>query len=115
MTVNYERIVQWVAGPFAMATGVAATKLVEHLTFLGQVGLKQSAVAHAIVVAVTFGVTTLVTYAAHHKWLSNLAKWWTVAPSVSATPVVSNTPSADASRADALRAQVRSMGGVPGA
>lgn len=115
MNTPYERIVQWAAGPVSVCAGVAATKLTEHLTFLGQVGLSHNAIAHAIVAAMTFAIGAGVTYAAHHKWLENLAKWW-VASGVTPPAVLQpSTQPEDPSTvtANALRAQVRSLGGTP--
>lgn len=76
MRIPYERIIQWFAGPIAALAGWLATKLVEHTSFLGQVGLGKNAIAHAIVVVGTFATTAAVTYLAHQKWMSNLAHWW---------------------------------------
>lgn len=93
----YERIVQWTAGPISIVAGWLATQLTLHAGILGSLGLSGNAsaivragshlavvpgstgtatIAHAIVVALTFITGTAVTYAAHHKWLSNLSKWW---------------------------------------
>lgn len=119
--MTYERVIQWTAGPFAMAVGVAATKLVEHLTFLGQVGLQKSAVAHGIVVVVVFGVTTLVTYAAHHKWLTNLAKWWDASgvtdPAVSepGPSAPADTAATESAEITTLREQITNAGMTPNA
>lgn len=72
----YERIVQWAAGPIAIFAGWLATQLVANIHIFGQLGLGKDKVAHAIVLAASFVVGALVTYAAHHKWLSNLPTWW---------------------------------------
>lgn len=74
--VPYERIVQWTAGPIAIVAGWLATLLTSHLSFLGKGVSGHSQVAHAIVGGLTFVVGAGVTYAAHHKWLDNLTKWW---------------------------------------
>jgi hypothetical protein len=74
----YERIVQWLAGPTAAVAGWLATQLVNHVNVFGALGLSRDQVARAIVDAMTFAVTALVTYAAHQKWLDNLPKWWAV-------------------------------------
>lgn len=76
MSVPYERIVQWTAGPIAVVAGWLSTVLVANVGVVGELGLNQNKVASGIVAAVTFVVSTGVTYAAHHKWLSNLPKWW---------------------------------------
>lgn len=77
MKPPYERIVQWTAGPIAIIAGWGATLLTSHLSFLGKGVTGHSQVAHAIVGGLTFLVGAGVTYAAHHKWLDNLSKWWT--------------------------------------
>ncbi len=99
--MNYERIVQWAAGPIAIVSGWLATQITNHLNLLGSLGFSastithaqhltgqhlaqvtsvqtvgQNPIAHAIFNAVTFAVGALVTYAAHHKWLSNVPAWW---------------------------------------
>lgn len=72
----YERIVQWAAGPIAILAGWAATQITQHVGLLGGFGLGHDQIAHAIVTSVTFAVGAGVTYAAHHKWLTNLARYW---------------------------------------
>lgn len=76
MSVPYERIVQWSAGPIAALAGWLATRLVANVSLFGSMGIGKNQIAQAIVTAVTFAVTAGVTYAAHHKWLSNLPQWW---------------------------------------
>lgn len=73
----YERIVQWVAGPVAGAVGFGFTELVTHVGVVGTIAHGHEAdISRAIVQGTTFLVSTGVTYAAHHKWLSNLQAWW---------------------------------------
>lgn len=72
----YDRVVQWVAGPFAVVVGGLATKMVANWNFLGQIGLGRSTTAHYVTDCVVFIVSSGVTYLAHHKWLDNLSKWW---------------------------------------
>lgn len=91
MNPPYERIIQWSAGPVSTASGLLAKVIAGN-------GPSHSPVASAIYQIGIFGVTTLVTYAAHHKWLSNLPKWW-VTPKPTAT--------------DTLRAQLVAMGATP--
>jgi hypothetical protein len=78
MSVPYERIVQWTAGPVAVVAGWGATWLEANVGILNQ--FPKTGVAKGITEAVTFLVGAGVTYAAHHKWLDNLSKWWSVLP-----------------------------------
>lgn len=84
MSVPYERIVQWAAGPIAIGAGYVATLAEAHLGVLNSIGLGghsgEASIAKGIVVAATFAVGSLVTYAAHHKWLDNLPKFWSLLP-----------------------------------
>lgn len=129
--MNYQRVVQWLAGPFAAVIGVLATKAVAHLSFLGSAGLQQSAVAHGIVTGSVFISTALVTYASHQKWMTNLAKWWeTSGITAPAAPTVDDVPppatdvsgfsslvikAAPQTPADKLRAQLTAAGIKPDA
>jgi hypothetical protein len=72
----YERIVQWTAGPISIVAGYLGTQLTTHIGIFGSLGISKDQTARAIVTVGTFGVGALVTYAAHHKWLGNLPKWW---------------------------------------
>lgn len=84
LPVPYERIVQWTAGPIAILAGWAATYAEVHFKILDSLGLgrsKEAAISKAIIVGLTYVTSTVVTYAAHHKWLDNLSKFWTVLPS----------------------------------
>jgi hypothetical protein len=78
MTIPYERIIQWVAGPFAVLIGGLAAKWVSSWGFLGQLGLKSDSVAKGITAAVVFAVATGATILVHQKWMTNLAHWWVV-------------------------------------
>lgn len=137
--MNYERIIQWVSGPFAVLVGGVATKLVASQgALLSAVGVSQKSAAHTVTAGVVFAVSAGVTYAGHHKFLTNAAKWWAnsglTLPSVlesSSAPPTSNTsgnsgvgvpPSmttmadhavAAQSAADQLRAQLREAGMTP--
>lgn len=73
----YERIVAWAAGPVSAGAGLLTAWLA---TKLGIVAAHQSAVQHDLTAGGIFVVTAAVSYAAHHKWLDNLAKWWTKTP-----------------------------------
>lgn len=75
--MNYERIIQWVSGPFSVAVGGVATKLVAaHGGLLSAVGANPKSAAHTVTEGVVFATSAAVTYAGHHKWLDNAAKWW---------------------------------------
>ncbi len=87
MKIPYERFIQWTAGPIAILAGWAATQLTQHVGLLGGFGLGHDQIAHAIVVAVTFAVGTGVTYAAHHKYITNVANWWSYQADLSYHPV----------------------------
>lgn len=63
--MNYQRIVQWAAGPLSALIGLGATAIV-HTTIS-----KNSALLVA-----TFALTAAVNALAHWKWVDNLAKWW---------------------------------------
>jgi hypothetical protein len=76
----YERIVQWVAGPTAIVAGWASTWLINHAGVITTAGFSKSELAKGIADAITFTVGAGVTYAAHHKWLTNLAKYWHEVP-----------------------------------
>lgn len=73
---NYERIVQWAAGPVAIAAGWLAAQLVQHVGIFGNAGVTVQGVAGALTTVLTFGVGALVVYAAHHNWLANLPAAW---------------------------------------
>jgi hypothetical protein len=92
--VPYERIIQWASGPFAVFIGGLAAKWVSSSPFLGQVGLSKDGTAKAITAATVFIVSAGVTILAHQKWMTNLAKWWTVntAPVEPVVQVASSGP-----------------------
>lgn len=76
-SISYDRVVQWISGPIAGAVGYGFSELVTHVGIVGEIAKGHDAdISKAIVQATTFGVGTLVTYAAHHKWMDNIAKWW---------------------------------------
>jgi len=71
----YNRIVQWLAGPVSSGVGLLFSWLAVH----EHVVLPQSvhnSVITGVMAAVTFAVSTIATYLAHHKWFSNLAHWF---------------------------------------
>ena len=72
----YERIVAWSAGPVSILAGYLASQLTTHIGLFGNLGVTKDQTARAIVTVGTFGIGALCTYAAHHKWLGNLPKWW---------------------------------------
>lgn len=118
MTIPYERIIQWVAGPFSVLVGLLATKLVTNLNWLGQLGLQKSAVAHAIVVGVVFLVSAAVTYLAHAKWMSNLVQWWNKMetnpnPNPSSLASATEVGPGTVDTANKLRAQLLAAGKTP--
>jgi hypothetical protein len=77
LSLPYERVVQWVAGPVSALIGFGATALITHVGVLGTLANGHEAdISRGIVQAVTFGTTALATYGAHHKWLDNASKWW---------------------------------------
>ena len=93
--IPYERIVQWAAGPISIIAGYLGTQLTTHIGLFGSLGISKDQTARAIVTVGTFGVGTLVTYAAHHKWLSNVPKWWdTVAVDAISENVPASNPNA---------------------
>ena len=71
--IPYDRIVQWLAGPIAIIAGAVATLLAKW--FGPKFGSDET--AKAIVDGLTFITGAGVTYLAHSKWMTNLAKWWT--------------------------------------
>lgn len=133
--MNYERIVQWVSGPFAVFIGGLAAKWVTHWGFLGSLGLPPTGVARAITAAVVFLAASAVTYLGHHKWLTNAAKWWehsglTLPSVLESASVPSNSTTGDtvttlppggttvplgvaSPAAEQLRAQLREAGLTP--
>ncbi len=74
--ISYNRIIQWVSGPFSVLIGGIAVKMVNNWNFLGSIGLGKATTAHAIADGTVFAVSSGVTYLAHHKWLDNAARWW---------------------------------------
>lgn len=72
----YERVVAFAAGPIAIIAGWLGTQLTAHIGLFGSLGVTKDQTARAIVTVGTFGVGAICTYAAHHKWLGNLPKWW---------------------------------------
>jgi hypothetical protein len=118
--MNYQRVVQWLSGPFAALVGLGAARVAT----LGT----HPATAHGVLGGTAFVTTSLVTYAAHHKWLANLAKWWELSgvtdpasqASLEPPPAVDSTPPATGQSVnpidlDILRAQLRAQGIEPNA
>lgn len=128
--MTYERIIQWVSGPFSIAVGGVATKLIAaHGALLSSFGLSVKGTAQAIAGVVVFLVSAGVTYAGHHKWLTNAAKWWehsglTLPSALESASTPSTTGNSGTSggapvallspnAADQLRAQLREAGITP--
>ena len=63
--MNYERFVQWAAGPVSSVVALGATALV-HQNISHQTALNIA----------TYALTAGTTYMAHHKWLANMPAWW---------------------------------------
>lgn len=84
MSIPYERIIQWAAGPVSIAAGVIATKLV------GASGAHHTEVADAVDKIGVFGVSAAVTFLAHQKWLTNVTAWYFSQQSQSDEPLVSD-------------------------
>ena len=76
MSIPYERVVAWAAGPIAIAAGSVAVWLDNHFGLLGKAGLGSDQTAKAINDALTFAVGAGVTYLSQAKWMTNLAAWW---------------------------------------
>lgn len=103
MKLPYERVIQFTAGPIAAVSGLLAKLAAGN-------GPSNRPVADSIYQLGVFGVTALVTYAAHYKWLSNLPKWWATAKVVEATPPPTAMPLSTEAR---LRAQIVAHGMTP--
>lgn len=82
---SYTRIIQWAAGPISALAGLAATFVVNQFHIFATLGINKNAIGAAIYNVGVFAVTAGVTYAAHHKWLSNLTHWWDLPPAHRAT------------------------------
>lgn len=75
--MNYQKLTQWISGPFSVFIGGLATKLVvPHGALLSSLGLSVKGTAQGITAGAVFVASTAVTYAGHHKYLTNVAKWW---------------------------------------
>jgi len=68
--VPLNRIVAF-AGPYiAVLSGAIADWLVVHVHLLGLFHTSQTAIAGTLTQVVVFGLTALLTWAGHHKWLT---------------------------------------------
>ena len=56
MSIPYDRLVAWLAGPIAIVAGAVAVWLDNHFGLLGKAGLGHDQTAKAIVDGLTFGV-----------------------------------------------------------
>ena len=103
--MSYERVIQWAAGPFSIICGWLGNQITNHIHLFGSLGIGHSQVGQAIFNSSVFVVGAAVTYAGHHKWLTNLGKWWTT-QKTTVTPVATD-------EATKLREQVKSAGMEP--
>jgi hypothetical protein len=71
----YNRIVQWLAGPVSSGVGLLFSWLAVHEHVVLPASVKNNVII-GVMGAVTFGVSTIATYLAHHKWFTNLAHWF---------------------------------------
>ena len=108
--VPYERFVAFIAGPLSGAIGFGVTELVTHCGVLNEIAKGHEAdISRSIVQATTFGVTTLVSYAAHHQWMSNLAKWWDSDAAKAEATVETVTKTIDPGASDAIDASITDL------
>lgn len=64
------------AGPYvAVLSGIIANWLVVHVHLLAEFHITSGSVASAISQIAVFGITTLVVWAGHQKWLTGWQKW----------------------------------------
>lgn len=64
------------AGPYiAVISGALADWLIVHVHILGIFHTSQTAISGAITQIIVFGVTALVVWAGHQKWLSGWQSW----------------------------------------
>jgi hypothetical protein len=73
-------VIQYVAGPLAILSGILATWLTTHVHFLATFHIDQAGVAGTLTQLGIFSVSALVTYFAQHNWVKGhqveLAKAW---------------------------------------
>jgi hypothetical protein len=62
-----------VSGPISVLCGLGAAAISRYVVVPG---IGKNAMATALVEVVTFGVGAGVTALLHHKWFTNLAKYW---------------------------------------
>lgn len=62
-------IIQWVAAPIAVASGIAANWLTTHLHVLATFHIDQAGVAGTLTQFGIFGVTAAITYGSHSNWV----------------------------------------------
>lgn len=79
MSIPYDRLVAWLAGPIAIVAGAVAVWLDNHFGLLGKAGLGHDQTAKAIVDGLTFGVGAILTYLGQSGWVKNLSAWWSSA------------------------------------
>jgi hypothetical protein len=86
VSISYERLIAWLAGPIAIVAGSVAVWLDNHFSLLGRAGLGSDQTAKAIVDGLTFAVGAGVTYLGQFKWMSNLTAWWNHAQTTAGSP-----------------------------
>ena len=112
-TGNYERFVQWVSGPVAGAAGYGALQLISHTGVLNDMAHgHDSDIALAITKSVAFGGTALATFAMHHKWLDNAAKWWDSEASKAEEVVTKDVAKADPTDAATIEHYIEDVDSV---
>jgi hypothetical protein len=89
------RLVAFLGPYLSVLSGGLATWLFTHVHLFATFHVGTSDIAHAIVQAVVFGLTTAVTYAGQHKWLDGFQKW-----AYSLYEDISHTEVPDSSRTD---------------
>ena len=63
------RIIQWAAGPIAIAAGIVATWLTTHVHLLATFHIDQSGITGTLTQLGIFAVGALVTYLPQHNWV----------------------------------------------
>lgn len=73
--ISLNRLIAF-GGPYlAVASGAIADWLLVHVHFLSNFHVGQSSIAGAVAQAAVFGITTLVVWLGHQKWLDGFQKW----------------------------------------
>jgi hypothetical protein len=69
------RVVAFVGPYISVGAGVVTTWLTNHVHLFATFHVGNDDIAHAIAQAGVFGVTTLVVWLGHQKWLDGFQKW----------------------------------------